>query len=214
MSHAERELAAAAEREAVDRGDRRLRHRPRAARRLVAERAPRLRARPVEAAMYSMSAPATNAFVARAREDDARAASSVAELAQPVAQLGQRLDVERVQRLLPVDRDDARRASSRATPTLSRRDGAAHEVDDLARRRAGLKTAATPSSRSCRRRPRGSCRRRRPRRPRHRSRAGARRSAARGSCARRRGSRPRPRRRPPGSPSRRSAPASGGGPCR
>src|SRR4029077_12811856 len=33
----------------------------------------------------------------------------VGELAQPVAQLGERLDVERVERLLPVDRDDGDR---------------------------------------------------------------------------------------------------------
>ena len=41
---AERELAAAAEREAVDRGDRRLRHRLEQPADLVAERSPRLRA--------------------------------------------------------------------------------------------------------------------------------------------------------------------------
>ena len=76
----------------------------------------------------------------------------------------------------------------------------------------GVKTAATPFPSAPPRRRSGSCRR--PRRPRRRCRSpSARRgSAARASCARRRGSRCRRRPRPPGSRSRRSAPASGGDP--
>ena len=59
--------------------------------------------------MYLMSAPATKArSPAPVSDDDARGVV-LGELAQPVAELGQRLDVERVERLLPVDRDDGDR---------------------------------------------------------------------------------------------------------
>ena len=60
--------------------------------------------------MYLMSAPATNAFSPAPVSTTARTSSSARELAQAVAQLGQRLDVERVERVLAVDRDDGDRA--------------------------------------------------------------------------------------------------------
>ena len=59
--------------------------------------------------MYLMSAPATKALLARAGEDDDARRVVLGELAQAVAELGQRLDVERVERFLPVDRDDGDR---------------------------------------------------------------------------------------------------------
>ena len=94
-------------------------------------------------------------------------------------------------------------------------DGAAQEVDDLAGRRAGAEDRGD----ALRLELVGVVGRDRPADDDEhvvgaRSRAGRRRSGAQASCARPRGSRRRPRPRPPGSPSRRSAPASGGGPCR
>ena len=60
--------------------------------------------------MYLMSAPATNAFSPAPVSTTARTSGVGRELAQPVAQLGERLDVERVERVLPVDGDDGHRA--------------------------------------------------------------------------------------------------------
>ena len=62
--------------------------------------------------MYLMSAPATNALSPAPGEHDDVRRVVLGELAQPVAELGQRLDVERVERLLPVDRDDGDRVAA------------------------------------------------------------------------------------------------------
>ena len=70
--------------------------------------------------MYLMSAPATNARSPAPVRTTTRAELVVGELAQPVAELGQRLDVERVERVLPVDRDDGDRVAGASTRTLTR----------------------------------------------------------------------------------------------
>ena len=75
----------------------------------MAERPPRLRLRGVEAAHVLDVRPSDEGALARAREDDDARRVVLGELAQPVAELGQRLDVERVERVLPVDRDDGDR---------------------------------------------------------------------------------------------------------
>ena len=69
--------------------------------------------------MYLMSAPGDEGLLARAREHDDARGVVVGELAQTVAQLGQRLDVERVERVLPVDRDDGDRAVARRRRPLT-----------------------------------------------------------------------------------------------
>src|SRR6185437_11011135 len=106
---AECELATTAEREAVDRGDRRLRHLLEHARRLVAEGTPLLRLARSEAAHVLDVGPGDEGAVAGAGEDDGVRRLVLGELVQTIAELRQRLDVERVQRLLPVDRDDGDR---------------------------------------------------------------------------------------------------------
>ena len=54
--------------------------------------------------MYLMSAPATNAFSPAPVSTTTRVVGVVGELAQPVAQLGERLQVQRVERVRAVRR--------------------------------------------------------------------------------------------------------------
>src|SRR5581483_8528593 len=103
---AERELAAAAEREAVDRGDRRLRHLLEQPRRLVAERAPALRSAGLEAPHVLDVRARDEGLLSRAGEDDDARGLVLGELTEAVPQLGERLDVEGVEGVLPVDRDE------------------------------------------------------------------------------------------------------------
>src|SRR5262249_24587964 len=105
----ERELAAAAEREAVHRRDRRLRHRLQQPSRFVSERAPGLCLPDVEAAHVLDVGAGGERLIARAGEDDRAHVVVAGDVLQTVAQLRQRLDVERVERLLPVDGEDCDR---------------------------------------------------------------------------------------------------------
>src|SRR5262249_26209744 len=109
---AECQLAAAAEGEAVDRRDRRLRHLLEQARRLVAESAPLLRLLRAEATHVVEGRAGDDRAVARTGEDEHARRVVLGELEQPVAKLRQRLDVERVERLLPVDGDDGDRVAA------------------------------------------------------------------------------------------------------
>ena len=83
--------------------------------------------------MYLMSAPATNAFSPAPVRTTTRTSVVVRAAREAVAQLGERRDVERVQRVLAVDRDDGdavvalRRGRHAAGPA------SLQEVDDLAR---------------------------------------------------------------------------------
>ncbi len=209
----ERELAAAAEREPVDRGDRRLAHRLEQLACLVTERAPRLCAVGVEAAHVLDVRTRDECAVTRARQhDDAR-----------IVVRGER--AQRSRTSVSVATSSAFIASGRsivtiATPsafstrTLSDGDFRAQEVDDLTRRRAGVKTSATPRAFSSAASSIGIV----PPTTTSTSSAPFSRSPSRirgrASCARRRGSRCRPRRRPPAPPSRRSARRSGATRCR
>src|SRR5438128_2736710 len=104
---AEREIAQPLrERKAVDGGDRRPRHRLEEARGLVAEGAPTLRLLGIEPAHVLDVRTCDERFLPRAGQDDGANVGGVRELAQPVAQLGQRANVERVECVLTVDRDD------------------------------------------------------------------------------------------------------------
>src|SRR4029079_7549240 len=77
--------------------------------RLVAERPPLLRLTRIEAAhVLDVRARDEGALAGTCQDDDVRRVV-LGELAQPVAELGQRLDVERVERLFPVDSDDCDR---------------------------------------------------------------------------------------------------------
>ena len=69
--------------------------------------------------MYLMSAPATKARSPAPVRTTTRADVVLGELAQAVAELGQRLDVERVERVLPVDRDDGDRVVGGRRATLT-----------------------------------------------------------------------------------------------
>src|SRR5438034_170032 len=102
-------LAAFAEREAVDRRDRRFRHRLEQPGSLVSERAPRLRFVNAEPAHVLDVRPGREGLFAGSRQYDDARIRIVSELAQPVAQLRQRRKIERVERVLPVnsDEDDA-----------------------------------------------------------------------------------------------------------
>src|SRR5262249_1281284 len=77
---------------------------------LVAERAPAPRVVRAEPAHVLDVGAGDERLLARAGQDDGPRLPIVGELAEPVAQLGQRLDIERVERVLPIDRDDADRA--------------------------------------------------------------------------------------------------------
>src|SRR6185436_13789847 len=82
--------------------------------------------------------------VAGACEDDHMGVRITREPAQPVAELGERLAVQRVQRVGPVDRDDAVVAllgRDRYAGTLARRNSTISPVGA-----PGVKTAATPFS--------------------------------------------------------------------
>src|SRR5439155_8548260 len=141
----ERELAAAAEREPVDRRDRRLRHRLEQPRRLVPERAPRLRVVDVEPVHVLDVGTGDERLVARAGEHDDPNLGVAGELAQPVAKLGQNLHFEGVERLRPVDLDDrdalvvADDDGYAATSTCDRRNSTISLVGA-----PGVKTSATP----------------------------------------------------------------------
>ena len=63
--------------------------------------------------MYLMSAPAANAFSPAPVNTTARTASSAASSRQTVSELAQRVDVERVERGLTIDRDDGDAVSQR-----------------------------------------------------------------------------------------------------
>src|SRR5262249_28157403 len=63
----------------------------------------------VESAHVLDVGPGNECAIAGAREYDDVGRVVLGELTQPVAELGQRLDVERVERLRPVDRDDGDR---------------------------------------------------------------------------------------------------------
>ena len=140
----DRELAAAAEREAVDRRDRRFRHRLEQPGSLVSERAPRLRFVNAEAAHVLDVRPGREGPFAGSRHYDDARIRIVSELAQPVAQLRQRRKIERVERVLPVnsDEDDATgrlvRADAQAA-TFARKKSTICEVGA-----PGVNTSATP----------------------------------------------------------------------
>src|SRR5262249_23607327 len=140
----DRELAAPAEREAVDRGDRRLRHRLEQPRRLVPERAPRLRFVDTELAHVPDVRTSGERLLAGARQDDDPRIGIVGELVESVPQLSQRRKIERVERILSVDgdEDDAEgrllRTNAQAA-TLSRRKSTISDVGA-----PGVKTSATP----------------------------------------------------------------------
>ena len=86
--------------------------------------------------MYLMSAPATNACSPAPVSTTTRADASSRSSQQPVAQLGQRRQVERVQRVRPVDGDDRDRRLERDPDRHYDGDLRAQEVDDRAGRRA------------------------------------------------------------------------------
>ena len=106
----ERELATAAEREAVQGRDRRLRHGLEQPSGLVTERPPLLRLAHVEPAHVLDVGTRDECLLAGARQDDRAGVIVAGELAEPFTKLRERGDVERVQRLLPVDGDDGDRA--------------------------------------------------------------------------------------------------------
>ena len=94
-----------------------------------------------------MSAPAANARSPAPVRTTTRAVGVVRELAQAVAELGERLQVERVQRVLAVDRDDDEPAAARLDAdgyagTFARRNSTISAVGV-----PGVNTAPTPSER-------------------------------------------------------------------
>src|SRR6266536_1046442 len=140
----ERELAAAAESEAVDRGDRRLRHRLEQPRGLVGESAPRLRLVDAEPAHVLDVRAGDERLLACAREDDDACPLVVGEIAEAIPQRRQRLEVERVQRVLPIDGDHRDRVLpldvDHVTGILPLTKSTMPEVGA-----PGVKTSATPS---------------------------------------------------------------------
>src|SRR6266516_649986 len=143
----ERELAAAPEREAVDRGDRRLRHRLEQAPALVTESTPLLGLLDREAAHVLDVCSRDERLLARAGEDDDPRFGVARQFEQPAAQLLEGRPVERVHRLRPVDRDDrdpvlALDPNAQAG-TFPFRNSTMSEVGA-----PGVKTAATPCERS------------------------------------------------------------------
>ena len=95
--------------------------------------------------MYLMSAPAANARSPAPVSTTTRTAGVARQLLEPIPELRQRLDVERVQRLGPVDRDEGDAVlapvdpDGYATGTLSRRNSTISRVGA-----PGVNTAATP----------------------------------------------------------------------
>src|SRR5581483_2794668 len=138
------ELAAAAEREAVDRGDRRLRHRLEQPSGLLSERSPGARlVHPQRLHVLDVGA-GDERPLARAGEDDDAGCLVAGELDEPVAKLDERGTVERVQRLRPVDGDDGdgllAGEGDRHQATFARRNSTMSRVGA-----PGVNTSATPS---------------------------------------------------------------------
>src|SRR5829696_1463880 len=139
----ERELAAASEREPVDRRDRRLGHRLEQPRRLVTELTPGLRLVDVQPAHVLDVRAGDEGAIPGAGEDDHACVGVLRELAEAVAERLERLDVERVERVLAVDGDDRDAAflpdDDQLTGTLARRNSTISPIGA-----PGVKTSATP----------------------------------------------------------------------
>src|SRR5436309_881573 len=110
---------------------------------LVAEGSPLLGLADVQAAHVLDVRSGGEGLLARAGQDDHPRTGVVGEFPQPVAQLGQRREIEGVQRVLTVDRDDGdagiERYRDAHAATLSRRKSTISLVGA-----PGVKTAATP----------------------------------------------------------------------
>src|SRR5439155_22568146 len=141
----EREVAAAAEREPVDRGDGRLPHRLQEPRARVPEAAPLPRLEDGQVAhVLDVRASDERALAGAGQHDDPRLLVA-RQLAQPVVQRAQRLAVERVHRLRTLDCEDrdpvlAGEADAQ-TGTLAFRNSTISLVDT-----PGVNTSATPRS--------------------------------------------------------------------
>src|SRR5581483_1122649 len=144
----ERELAAPAQREAVHGRERRLRHRLEQAAAFVTERAPRVSLEDGHLCHLLDVRPGGERLLARAGENDDPRRSVGRELAQPVAERLERLVVQRVERVGPVDRDDGDAVdplldADAQAGTFERRNSTISLVGA-----PGVKTAATPCERS------------------------------------------------------------------
>src|SRR5262245_20078547 len=141
----ERELAAAAEREPVDRRERDLRRDLEQLPYLVAERAPVLGLLDREAAHVLDVRAGRERLVARTGEDDHAHGVVPSQIGQALAQLAERVDVERVHGLGPVDGDDRDRVALALHPngyetgTFAWRNSTISEVGA-----PGVKISATP----------------------------------------------------------------------
>src|SRR5581483_5906427 len=144
----ERELAATAEREAVDGGDRRLGHRVEQACAVVSERPPGMPFEDAHLGHLLDVRPGRECPLPGTGEDDDARLRVGRELLQPVAQLREQLAVQGVQGVLPVDREH-----DHAVLVTGRRDRHSQpaRVTALARKSTislvgapGVKTAETP----------------------------------------------------------------------
>src|SRR6266511_800377 len=140
------ELAASPQREPVHGRDRGLRNRIQQLSDVLAELAPLLRPLDAEPAHVLDVRTRGESPVAGPGQDDHPHAAVLAKLEQAVAQLGQRRDVERVQRFLPVDGEDrdavlACDVNRYATGTFCLRKSTISLVGA-----PGVKTSATPCS--------------------------------------------------------------------